>query len=218
MNIYQLEETQMLIPGIVLFVLGILLAIIGGFWTLILAFMDNIVWGLASFFLPFAALVFIFIKWSNKSVRRSFLLSLSGLLISLLGSGIMANSGVFSAIKPTLTISQPEIYQEPTQTSSPPSPPIAVVPKSSSHTPIPVAQADPFGEAVNTAMSAAVITQSAIAKDDWDLVVNKWNSAITLLKKVPKSSPNYAKALAKVQEYERNLNYAQQQAANKQSK
>lgn len=207
----------MLIPGIVLFVLGILLAIIGGFWTLILAFTDNIVWGLASFFLPFVALVFICVKWSNKSVRRSFLLSLSGLVISLLGSGIMANSKEFLTIKPTLITSQPEIYQEPTQTSSPPSPPIAVV-SSSSPTPILAAQADLFGEAVNTAMSAAVITQSAITKDDWDLVVNKWKSAITLLKKVPKSSPNYAKSQAKVQEYERNLNYAAQQAINNQSK
>ena len=207
----------MLIPGIVLFVLGILLALIGGFWTLILAFTDNIVWGLASFFLPFAALVFICVKWSNKSVRRSFLLSLSGLVISLLGTGIMANSPEFSTIKPTLTLSQPEIYQEPTQTASFPSPPIAVV-SSSSPTPILVAQADPFGEAINTGMSAAIITQSAIAKDDWDLVVNKWKSAITLLKKVPKSSPNYAKSQAKVQEYERNLNYAAQQAVNNQSK
>jgi len=68
-----------LLLGIALFAIGFLLAIIGGFGTLILAFMDHWGWGLACLFIPFAGLVFIIMKWSNQSVRRSFFLQLTGL-------------------------------------------------------------------------------------------------------------------------------------------
>lgn len=204
----------MLITGIVLFIVGFLLAISGGFWTLILAFTDNIVWGLASFFIPFVSLIYIIIKWSNKSVRKSFFLSFSGLLTSLLGLGIMAKSGSLSNLNPTLTTSDTDIeLTESFPLSS--SPAVVLSPPPESPSPVPTAQDDSFRQAVNAAMSAAVLTQSAISKEDWDLVVSRWESAITLLKKVPESSPNYTTAQAKIQEYQRNLNYAQQQVVNK---
>jgi hypothetical protein len=60
-------------------------------------------------------------------------------------------------------------------------------------------------------MSAATLTQSAVSKEDWELVSSKWQNAISLLKQLPNSSPNYVKAQVKIQEYERNLNYARQQ-------
>jgi hypothetical protein len=72
----------MLALATVLFGLGFLLAIAGGIWELILAFNDHIGWGLASLLLPGAALVFTVMKWSNKSVRKSFLLGILGLLIT----------------------------------------------------------------------------------------------------------------------------------------
>jgi hypothetical protein len=45
-------------------------------------------------------------------------------------------------------------------------------------------------------------------------VINRWQSAIKLLKTVSKPSPNYATALKKITEYQRNLAYAQQQKNN----
>jgi predicted fused transcriptional regulator/phosphomethylpyrimidine kinase len=63
-------------------------------------------------------------------------------------------------------------------------------------------------------MGAATIAQSAESKDDWNLVVSRWQNAIALLKTVPKSSPNYTKAQKKIPEYQRNLAYAQQQVKN----
>jgi hypothetical protein len=95
--------------------------------------------------------------------------------------------------------------------------PVAIDSQSPSATPTPIAstssatsspQHDFFGEAVNKAMSAATITQSATSKDDWNLVASQWQEAIALMKAVPGSSPNYALAQKKVVEYQPNLDYA----------
>lgn len=66
--------------------LGFILSLIGGIWGLILAFQDSIVWGLLYFFVPFAALVFFILRWNNPSVRKAFLLSLGGLLLTILAA------------------------------------------------------------------------------------------------------------------------------------
>lgn len=68
-----------------------------------------------------------------------------------------------------------------------------------------------FQDALDSAMSAATVTQSAVSKDDWELVSSKWQNAISLLKQLPNSNPNYVKAQVKIQEYGRNLDYARQQ-------
>lgn len=71
-----------------------------------------------------------------------------------------------------------------------------------------------FQVALDSGMSAATIAQSAESKDDWNLVISRWKTAINLLKMVPKSNSNYAKAQKKIPEYQRNLAYAQQQLKN----
>jgi hypothetical protein len=95
--------------------------------------------------------------------------------------------------------------------------PVPIASQSPSVTPTPITstssatsspQHDFFGEAVNKAMSAATITQSATSKDDWNLVASQWQEAIALMKAVPESSPNYALAQKKVVEYQPNLDYA----------
>lgn len=83
--------------------------------------------------------------------------------------------------------------------------------KASSPDPSPTPQVERFQDALDTAMGAATIAQSAQSKDDWNLVVSRWQSAISLLKAVPKSSANYAIAQKKIAEYQRNLAYAQKQ-------
>ena len=78
----------------------------------------------------------------------------------------------------------------------------------------PTPKPERFQEALDSAMGAATIAQSAESKDDWNLVASRWQSAIALLKTLPKSSSNYAKAQKKIPEYQRNLAYAQQQIKN----
>jgi hypothetical protein len=74
-------------------------------------------------------------------------------------------------------------------------------------------QLDSFKEAVNKAMSAATITQSANSQDDWLLVVSQRQEAIAQMKAVPASHSKYTVAQQKIMEYQRNLDYAQKNAA-----
>ncbi len=93
---------------------------------------------------------------------------------------------------------------------SSPSETAAVTPASKA-SPVPPLQSDSFRQAVNYAMKASTLSQSAKSKTDWDSVVSNWQNATDLMKAVPNSSPHYATAQKKVEEYKKNLTYAQQQ-------
>lgn len=69
-------------------------------------------------------------------------------------------------------------------------------------------QTEAFRWAVNRAMSAAELTQTAASREDWQTVVNWWQEAIELMKTVPATNPKYQIAKEKVLEYQRNLAYA----------
>lgn len=76
-------------------------------------------------------------------------------------------------------------------------------------------KADIFAEASNTAMSAAVLTQTAKTPAEWQKVADQWQEAIALMEAVPQSSSNYKNAQTKIAEYQKNLEYARQNAAKK---
>lgn len=69
-----------------------------------------------------------------------------------------------------------------------------------------------YAQALDRAKSAAGIAQSAQSKDDWQLVTNRWQQAIDLMKTVPQSSKEYSQAQQKLKDYRRALAQAQQQA------
>jgi hypothetical protein len=71
---------------------------------------------------------------------------------------------------------------------------------------------DPFREAVNSAMAAAVSTQTAQEPEQWSEVSQQWLTAIALLKQVSSTSPYYGLSQQKIAEYAGNLVYSQQQA------
>ncbi|MEM7771948.1 MAG: hypothetical protein AAF327_15740 [Cyanobacteria bacterium P01_A01_bin.37] len=80
--------------GIGLLLLGAFFLIISGIWGILLAFQENVVWGLIYVFIPlFGALVFVSQKWRKRAVRTSFLLGLLGLLITLSGGVISLVNG-----------------------------------------------------------------------------------------------------------------------------
>jgi hypothetical protein len=84
-----------------------------------------------------------------------------------------------------------------------------------SKSPTVLAKSDTFREAVNQAISAANLTQSAKSQDEWKVVMSKWQIAIASMKVVPSSSPNYPLAQQKIIEYQQNLKYAQKNTINK---
>ncbi|MEG3910421.1 hypothetical protein Q5691_25450 [Microcoleus sp. w1-18aA5] len=71
---------------------------------------------------------------------------------------------------------------------------------------------DTFREAVNSALKAAELGRSAKTKTDWTTVIDRWQEAVSLMRRVPVSSPNYQLAQSKVIEYQKYLLYAQEAA------
>ncbi|MGF1495944.1 MAG: hypothetical protein ACFB8W_03850 [Elainellaceae cyanobacterium] len=65
-----------------------------------------------------------------------------------------------------------------------------------------------FRQAINKAMSAAELTQSATYREEWATVAKLWQEAIYLLKTIPETSSQHSVAQQKIGEYERNLQYA----------
>lgn len=78
------------IIGVAFFFLGILLMLIAGIWGTVLAFQEDVVWGLLYVFVPFAAIVFVVKKWSKKAVRNSFFLGILG-FVSMLGGFVISS-------------------------------------------------------------------------------------------------------------------------------
>ena len=68
-------------------------------------------------------------------------------------------------------------------------------------------------QAFRHATNAASLNQSAYSFNDWQIVAEYWQDAIELLEIVPAESQDYPLAQTKMAEYQKNLVYAQQQAA-----
>lgn len=77
----------------------------------------------------------------------------------------------------------------------------------------PLAAQDTYERAMDAGYSAASLSQSAESSDDWQLVISRWQEAIKLLRTVPSSSTYHALAQTKIDQYQRNLRIAQQEAA-----
>ena len=72
-----------------------------------------------------------------------------------------------------------------------------------------VPKEEAFRWAVNRAMSAAELTQSAHSLKEWQQVSDWWKEAVELMQTVPSSDPRHEVAIAKVGEYQTNLRYAE---------
>lgn len=77
---------------------------------------------------------------------------------------------------------------------------------------------DLFREAVNKAMSAAQLTQTAKTQEEWNTIASQWQEAINFMKSIPETNQNYETAKKKAEEYQKNLNYAKQAAKSTQTR
>ncbi|MGL6283364.1 MAG: hypothetical protein ACRC2J_13260 [Microcoleaceae cyanobacterium] len=68
----------------------------------------------------------------------------------------------------------------------------------------PATSQNAWRDGINWAMRAATQAQTAKTKTEWNLVADDWGKSVGLLKQVPKSDPNYAKAQQKITEYQNN--------------
>jgi len=65
--------------------------------------------------------------------------------------------------------------------------------------------------ALSTAYSTSVLTQTAQTIADWEQVRQGWQSAIDQLSSIPEPTEQYEQAQQKIQEYQSNLKYAEQE-------
>lgn len=72
---------------------------------------------------------------------------------------------------------------------------------------------DNYQRAIDVATGATSIGKAAVSRDDWSLAASQWEEAVGLLKKVPPSNPDHAKAQEKLVLYERFLSEAKEKAA-----
>lgn len=66
-----------------LILLGIVVLVIGGFWFLVTAFRESVLWGLACLFLPIVQLFFLIVHWPEA--KRPFFLQLLAFMIIVAG-------------------------------------------------------------------------------------------------------------------------------------
>ncbi len=69
--------------GIVFLVVGVIVALIGGIWILVLAFQESALWGLGCLFVPFVTLIFVIMHWDKAG--KPFLINLGGAAVMALG-------------------------------------------------------------------------------------------------------------------------------------
>lgn len=99
------------------FILGLVLSLVGYIWGLVQAFGEQTLWGVLYLLVPFAGLVFYVKNWSNKKIRKTFLIQCAGLLMFVLGG---VTTSVFYGGNFT-NISEPSLNQELKNNDSSPS-------------------------------------------------------------------------------------------------
>ena len=133
-------------PGIAIglfFLLGFVLSFVGYIWGLVQAFGEETVWGVLYLLVPFAALVFYIKKWSNKRIRKTFLIQCTGLLMFVLGISIALISGFTnfadraeSEFKVTVEPNKPWPSPFPPDLNTSPSPQLSASPSPESSPPV----------------------------------------------------------------------------------
>lgn len=128
------------------------------------------------------------------------------------GAGIVAVAAIWvihtflDSSSPPSTPSSPQ----PTVTTIPPS--MSSVQLAPSSVPSVDSAELKWRAAINLAGQAALYTQTAQTPQAWQQVTQLWEQAINTLKQIPATHSRYDSAQLKSQEYQRNLNYARQQA------
>ena len=82
--------------ALVLMIVGLVVAAIGGIMLLVAAFKTSVLWGLGSLFVPLVSLIFVFMHWNVA--KKGFLINIVGLV--LMGVGFALSPKDFAAPPP----------------------------------------------------------------------------------------------------------------------
>jgi hypothetical protein len=70
--------------GGILVIFGLIIFVVGGFWFLVRAFTESVLWGLAVLFVPIVCVFFLIVHWQNA--KHPFFVQLLGVAVMLLGT------------------------------------------------------------------------------------------------------------------------------------
>ena len=76
--------------GMIIFIIGAIISVIGGIWFLVAAFRQTIWWGLGCIFIPFVWLIFLILHWGDA--KKPFFVSLLGGVIIAVAAILMPES------------------------------------------------------------------------------------------------------------------------------
>ena len=82
--------------GFFLVLVCLLVAAVGSIWLLVLAFRENVWWGLGSLFLPFVIVIFAIMHW--PVAKRAFLIYVASIPLFIIGFVMAASSVASEAI------------------------------------------------------------------------------------------------------------------------
>jgi hypothetical protein len=71
------------IIAVSLILLGLVIFVVGGFWFLVAAFRESVLWGLACLFIPIVQLFFLIVHWPQA--KRPFFLQLLAFVLIIVG-------------------------------------------------------------------------------------------------------------------------------------
>ncbi|NET41618.1 hypothetical protein [Okeania sp. SIO2B3] len=185
--------------GIGFLILGLILAIVSGIWGLVQAFSEGTLWGVSYLFIPFAFVIFYLTNWSQRKIRKNFILMIIGLIFSLVGTGTLGNH-----ITNNFVVNSANIPENPTITTN----------SENTSTKIETTEviSDPFREGINAATKAAELAQTANTQTQWNEVAMTWHNALVLMKEVPESHTQYEVAQNRIDLYRNNREIAKKKA------
>jgi hypothetical protein len=73
--------------GLVLFVVGMIISLVGSIWFLVVAFKESLLWGLGCLIVPFVGLFFLISHWNEAA--KPFGISFGGGLLMVIGIALM---------------------------------------------------------------------------------------------------------------------------------
>ena len=185
--------------GICLLILGIISAIVGGIWGLVQAFAEGTLWGAAYLLIPFAFVIFYMANWSQRKIRKNFILILVGLILSISGSAVLGNHINNKFVVDAANIPDSSNISNNSENTSEKTEAIEVI-------------SDPFREGINAATKAAELAKVANTQAEWNEVAINWHQALVLMKEVPESPPQYEAAKNRIDLYRNNREIAKKKA------
>ena len=65
-------------------ILGLLIAVVGAIWLLVITFQTSVLWGLGSLLIPFVSLIFVVMHW--EETKKPFLIQMAGVVLMIVAA------------------------------------------------------------------------------------------------------------------------------------